>query len=253
VGETTSIPSTDIKPKLLDLLRQAREERQAMVAGLSAEVLVAEGTAQGWAPKDVLAHMTFWKRTDVERLAAMRRGERPEAYEDFQPINEQTFERERLRAWDEVLADADRVDAALVAAVEALSQAELMDTSSAPWLGGRTLWSNIAGNGYQHPLDHLAHIAREHGDLATAEQLLVRQEEGMLALDDSDVARGALLYNQGCFWSLAGRPERAIPLVREALTLRPDLVAWSKTDTDLDALRALPEFQAIYAGEPSQS
>jgi tetratricopeptide (TPR) repeat protein len=249
VDETTSTPGTDIKPKLLDLLRQGREEQRALVAGLSAEEHAATGTPQGWAPKDVIAHVTFWKRTDVERLAAMRRGERPEAYEDFQPINEQTFERERLRTWDEVLAEGDRVDAALVAAVEALSEEELMDTSSAPWLGGRTLWSNIAGSGFQHPLDHLAHIARQRDDLTTAEQLLA-QQEGMLALDSSDAARGAVLYNQGCFWSLAGRPERAIPLVRESLALRPDLVEWSKTDTDLDALRALPEFQALYAGEP---
>jgi hypothetical protein len=241
-----------IQAKLLELLRQAREERQALVAGLSAEERAASGTAQGWAPKDVIAHVTFWKRTDVERLAAMRRGERPEAYEDFQPINEQIFEREHLRTWDEVLAEADRVDAALVAAAEALSEAELMDTSSAPWLGGRTLWSSIAGSGFQHPLDHFAHIARERDDLTTAERLLALQEEEMLALDDSGAARAGLLYNQGCFWALAGRPERAIPLVRESLALRPDLVEWSETDTDLDALRGLPEFQALYATAPSQ-
>ena len=72
------------------------------------------------------------------------------------------------------------------------------------------------------------------------------QAGGMLALDNSDEARGAVSYNQGCFWALAGQPDRAIALLRSALALRPDLIEWSQQDTDLVSLRDLPDFQAIY-------
>lgn len=164
----------------------------------------------------------------------------------FQRYNDETFEREHLRPWADALADARRASDLLVAGVQALSEAHLIDTQAFPWQDGRPLWRSVVGNGFEHPLEHLAHFYRERGDLARAQRLMERQTEGMFALDPSDEARGGMYYNQGCFWALAGQPDRAIALLREALTLRPDLIDWSHQDTDLVSLRDLPDFQAIY-------
>jgi hypothetical protein len=42
---------------------------------------------------------------------------------------------------------------------------------------------------------------------------------------------------------LAGKPEMAISNLKTALSLDPELIELSKKDSDLDSLRALPEFQ----------
>ena len=55
------------------------------------------------------------------------------------------------------------------------------------------------------------------------------------------------LYNLACFYATTGQPDKALPLLPEALRLRPDLVEWSKEDSDLDTLRDMPAFQALYA------
>ncbi len=166
--------------------------------------------------------------------------------DDFQPYNEATFERERQRPFADILADSRRATEALASATEAVSEAQLKDATLFPWQQGLPLWNSVLGDGFTHPLEHLAHFYRERGDLAQAAQLIDRQGAGTLTLDDSPHSRGGVRYNLGCFWALAGQPDRAIPLLREGLTLRPDLIEWSRQDTDLIAIRDLPEFQAIY-------
>ena len=55
------------------------------------------------------------------------------------------------------------------------------------------------------------------------------------ALPDSD--RGVGLYNLACAHAVAGRLGRAVPLLRGAFRLRPDLAAFAQEDADLVALR----------------
>jgi hypothetical protein len=251
-----------IKPKLLDLLRRGQAELHTWLDDLTEDERVQVGTPEHWAPKDSLAHITFWRGVGAARMFDVkRRGQSDfeipgviESYwadiadssTDFQRYNDETFEREHLRSFADVLADSQRTFDLMIAGVETVSEAQLVDTQAFPWLEGRPLWHSPLGNGYEHPLEHLAHFYRERGDLANAERLMTQQTAGMLALDASDEARGGSYYNQGCFWALAGQPDRAIPLLSEALALRPDLIEWSKQDSDLVSLRDLPAFQSIY-------
>ena len=66
------------------------------------------------------------------------------------------------------------------------------------------------------------------------------------SLDTSKVGQGRNLYNKACSYALAERKSEAIQMVREALKLAPNLVEWSKQDTDLENLRDDPEFEEIY-------
>ena len=54
-------------------------------------------------------------------------------------------------------------------------------------------------------------------------------------LADSD--RGVGLYNLACAHAVAGRLDRARPLLRAAFKLRPDLAEFAKEDPDLVELR----------------
>ncbi len=234
---------TPIKPKLLALLREARGELRDWIATLTAAERAAIGAADAWAPKDVLAHLTSWRRIAVARVTAVRRGEQPPGQEAVQRHNEATFERERLRPWDDVLADSDDVFEALLINVEALTEAQLAETRY-PWLEGFAFWASIAGS-FEHPLEHLTDLARRQGDWPRVEALLDRQAAGLLSLDGSAHMRAYVAYSQGGFWAMNARPDRAIPLLRDALALDPSLAGEYQHDDALHALRDLPEFQAL--------
>src|SRR5262249_8517720 len=121
-------------------------------------------------------------------------------------------------------------------------------TTAQPALEGRRLWQAIAGNGYEHPMVHLAQLYIEQGRVDWALELQERHALGLLSLDDSPEQQGAVHYKHALILALAGETERALTLLRQALALRPDLVEWSQQDSDLASLRTLPEYQAIYDG-----
>ena len=68
----------------------------------------------------------------------------------------------------------------------------------------------------------------------------------LLELDDADNYRGGLFYNQACLLALSGEPHKAVQVLGKALELTPALIDWSKEDSDLDAIRDLPEFKALF-------
>jgi hypothetical protein len=248
----SSTSSADpIKPRLLALLDEARVHLQAWLDQCSDEERARDGTPDRWAPKDVVAHLTSWRRISLARLDAVRRGEQPPGEEAVQPHNEATFEAERRRPWGEVLAESDRVFDAQRAAVEALTEAQLAETGY-PWLGGFPFWASVAGT-FEHTLEHLVNDAREHGDWPHVERLLAHQAHGLLSLDGSPAMRAYVSYSQASFWAHVERPDRAIPLLREAISLDPKLAAEAHQDDGFAALRALPEFHALLSPSGEES
>lgn len=68
---------------------------------------------------------------------------------------------------------------------------------------------------------------------------------------DADLALDApypmLHYNAACVYSLTGRTEPALAHLRRAMELAPDDVrGYAENDTDLDAIRAEPEFKEMF-------
>lgn len=240
--------SNPVKPHLLDLLARCHTTEQACIERLSGAERAAIGTDDHWAAKDHLVHLTFWRRHAAEHLTAAARGETPDMIEDFQPVNEQTFARERLTPWDEVLADAQRAHAELAAAVRGASEAGLTDPNHHPWSPDQPepLWWVVTGSGFEHPHEHYGDLRLEHGDLAGASDL---RRAAVAALEEQfpNSERSATgLYNLGCFYAKTGQSALAIAAVRESLARVPRLVEWSQQDSDLDPLRGVPAFQAIY-------
>ena len=182
----------------------------------------------------------------VERLAAARRGVEPPKYDNFQTVNEQIFEERREHAWQQVLDDSQHAYAALIEHVRGLDEQALTDPQRFDWNNGRALASSILGNGHWHPIEHVARSYFAHGESERATELLERTVVREPALEALPGDRGAGLYNLACLYATIGHPEKALPLLPDALRLRPDLVEWSKQDSDLDALRDDPAFKALY-------
>jgi hypothetical protein len=65
------------KPRLLALLDAALADQQAFVDGLSDDARQANGSVDGWAAKDHIAHLTAWKRQSARLLAAAVAGDTP--------------------------------------------------------------------------------------------------------------------------------------------------------------------------------
>jgi tetratricopeptide (TPR) repeat protein len=107
----------------------------------------------------------------------------------------------------------------------------------------RSLAAQIMNNGFEHPVVHYADHYQRRGDLAKATQLC---EASVNAVADLPEWYGSARYNLACFYALSGQPAKAIHELREALQLRPDLLEWSKQDTDLASLHDDPAYQALY-------
>jgi tetratricopeptide (TPR) repeat protein len=236
-----------IKPKLHQIVALGRAAEQEILAQVGAAEQGTIGTADNWAVKDTLIHLATWKRHSARRVRAALAGETLPRVDDFQTVNEQTFEAHRLQPWDAVVAEAEQAEADLLAAIDACPDDLLTDPQAVPALEGQPLWTAVIGNGYLHPIEHLVYFHLERGDVAraTAAQQATVDTARQLFGEDSGAYSNAV-YNLGCFYAKNGQTAPAIAAVGEALRRNPGLTEWSKEDSDLDSLRAEPDFQALY-------
>ena len=234
------------KTLLLDLLRQSHEMEMDFVDTLSGEERARIGTLEDWSAKDVISHILAWKARMADNLLAVSEGRSPTEVKDLDHENAIIFEAHHDKTWDDVLRMAVGASQSLVAQVEALGQQELASRERLPWQRERPLWRLIVGNGYVHPIAHVAEFHRNRGNREQAGRVLGEMSRSMAGLDDGLDWQGAVKYNLACHYSLLGAKAEAIRELQEALRMNPGLADWSKEDPDLDGIRGDPEYQAIY-------
>jgi tetratricopeptide (TPR) repeat protein len=235
-----------IKPGLLELVNTARAYKRDFIDQLSAAEREEVGTPEQWAARDVITHVTFWEERQALRVAAALAREESPAAVDEEETNQRLLAEHRGRPWAALEAEVERVYTALTAALQAGTEADLTDPQLRPWLNNRPLWLGITGNVVEHPVAHYADFYQERGDLARATHLRETAARTLARLFPGTQAHGIAVYNLGCFYALTSRPDQAIAALREALECAPDLALWSQQDSDLDSLRDLPAFQALY-------
>lgn len=236
------------KSTLIGLLEKARADTRAFDEALSEAEQAAAGKPDHWSAKDVKAHVTVWNDRIAAQLEAAARGEQPEIIQDFNEANRQIFEANRERSWQDLQIYQEQTFIRLVAAVEALSEETLDDPERFEWTNGRPLWWGVGFTAYYHTLAHVSDVYLERGDVDLAGRLQEQVAADMVTLDNSQAWRGISLYNLACFYARNAQAERALDALRRALQLNPGLVDWSKEDSDLEALRELPAYQALYEG-----
>jgi hypothetical protein len=134
-------------------------------------------------------------------------------------------------SWPQIAAEADELSERLKAEIRAAGSAMLL--ASGGLIGG------IFGNGGSHAMTHFGWLV--DADIGVHEARVaafVDEQERLIdvdALPDSD--RGVGLYNLACAHAVAGRLDRARPLLRVAFRLRPDLAEFAREDADLVELR----------------
>jgi hypothetical protein len=144
------------KQELTKRIQSDRARLDALVGGLDDAEIVEPALEQGWSVRDVLAHISAWERLCADWLRAAARDETPERPEVRQvdEFNAATFAANRHRPLADVRAESAASYAAILAAVEATSEAELASDARFGWPG----WQLASANSDEHYREHSAQI-----------------------------------------------------------------------------------------------
>ena len=234
----------DLKTRLSQLLDLSHSFQQQLIADLDPAERHADGSWEVWSIKDELAHVTAWQLNSLARIAALLHGEPVPDFSDFQTINRAIYDTNRDRTLADIVAEADQAHIELVKLVESSSEDDLAAPARFSEQEPRSLAAQIMGNGFEHPIVHYANYYQRHGELARATQLY---EASVAALVDLPEWYGSARYNLACFYALSGQTSKAIDELCAALRLRPDLLEWSRQDSDLASLQGEAAYQALYS------
>lgn len=235
-----------IKPQLIDMLNHGYADETQMIASLSDAQRAEEGTLTHWSVKDLVSHLNYWRGLMLMRLQALQRGEMPISTPNFLELNDENFQATRYLTWAETLESSQRTLDDLISIVESFSENDLTDPERYEWRRGEALWTIIRSNAYDHPEAHIAQYYFEQGNHAKAMELQSQLADLISRVDPSPRSRGTAIYNFACFLALNGEPTKAIENLRESFILRPDLLEFSKEDPDLNSLRELSEYRALF-------
>ena len=131
------------KSELLNELQEEYQQWKALLDQIGPARMDLPGVTGHWSIKDIVAHLTGWRRRTVARLQAAQRGEpEPPPYwpahlQTDDEINAWIYEANYERSVGEVLDESHEVFQQLLTAVEGLPDKVLMDVQHyLPWLEG---------------------------------------------------------------------------------------------------------------------
>src|SRR5438552_10626889 len=134
------------KAQLVSELKQENADWQALLDDIGEANMTQTEVAGGWSIKDIVAHLTEWRRRTVKRFqAALNHGPDsvlppwPSELQDVDEINAWIYESNRDRPLADVLSDSREVFQHLMDAIAAFSENELQDPQRFEWLEGEPL------------------------------------------------------------------------------------------------------------------
>jgi hypothetical protein len=136
--------TTTSKEQFLDDLQDQQAQWEALLQDIGEENMTQPAVAD-WSIKDIVAHLSAWRRRTVQRFQAALRHEPtppppwPPELENDDEINAWFYAADRDRPLADVLQDSRDVFAELWETLAAFPEAELLDTAQFPWLEGEPL------------------------------------------------------------------------------------------------------------------
>lgn len=138
--------TTISKSQLLAELNNENAYWQALLEDIGEANMTRPEVAGGWSIKDIVAHLTEWRRRTVKRFQAALNSEPnvtpppwPSELQEDDEINAWIYEFNRDRPLADVLSDSREVFQQLVNAIDAFSDDELQDPQRFEWLQGELL------------------------------------------------------------------------------------------------------------------
>ena len=233
------------KDQLISIIEVTIQEFRELEKHFSPEKLEQKGILKKWAVRDDVIHCAYYIQQFADRLTWPRDHTKVDG-SDYLKVNDDVWIAHQSESWLITLKMLEDACHAVIAALQPLNEEELNNPVTFTWLGGRSVADYIPGLVFTHGLMHIQYAFMREGMPEAAIKNADKAYQMAEALDSSDAGRGRNLYNKACSYALAGHTTEAIPMVKEALGMAPDLLEWSKQDTDLDGLRGDPQFMAIY-------
>ena len=225
------------REKITRVVELGTSEIERFAAVLTDEERSAVGTPDDWAIRDIYAHMVEWLHRMVDSIIIIRAGgPSPIRDEDENILNREIYFEYQSRTWEDMLRTLGDSRQGLLALLNELSPEELDDRERFPFFPGRPLWQSIVSDSYIHPLAHINPIYIQRGDIDYANQMSEAEARNVAELDDSPRWKALSYYNLACHYALIGDREHALENLQPSFELRPDLVPWSRQDSDLVSL-----------------
>jgi hypothetical protein len=230
--------ATELRQKANDVFAYARKMYQEFSDRLTDAQRHAAGKFvpySAWSAADVLGHITFWNNMRIARLEAARRGDPlPEVRED-DVENAEAYAQRDGQGWENAWAEARGVLDKLAAQVETFPDDKLGPYEHEK----RPVWRRLDADLLSHAALHFADYwySQNEPERAVAEH----QAYSVIAdeLGGPDL-RAIAIYNLACYYAKTGDADRALPVLKEVLMLRPDMTEWSRQDPDLASLHENP-------------
>lgn len=236
--------ANETKIRVLELIESTQTDLQGLLTSLTPEERNARGNLKRWSFKDMITHLNFWGRHFLQQLEKSAKGEKvPLSGEYLDQVNDGVLFEHIDQPLEEAMKEYDQIHIELMRVYKSLSAEEMSDVKKYDWLEGRPMSDRILGNLVWHPQSHIADFYVKRGQL---EKAITLQESLTEKLKYFTTWGANAVYNVACFYALNGMPAKAIPFLKTAFTQRPDLVEWSKHDSDLDSLRKLADFNNLF-------
>ncbi|MCB0214619.1 MAG: ClbS/DfsB family four-helix bundle protein [Anaerolineae bacterium] len=130
------------KTNLLNELQAEYQNWQALLDQIGPARMDWPGVAGDWSIKDVIAHITGWRRRTVGRLQALQQGQPeppppwPTDLQTDDEINGWIYQSRRDYSVSQVLDESHQVFQQLLAAIDSLPAAVLAQAHRLPWMAG---------------------------------------------------------------------------------------------------------------------
>ncbi|MBI5958504.1 MAG: ClbS/DfsB family four-helix bundle protein [Chloroflexi bacterium] len=153
------------KAELIAVIRERRQELEALITPLDDETLARPDLDGGWSIKDLLAHIAGWERIC---LGWVRSGQRDNtfklatpgiAWDGVDTFNAQMHQENRDLSLAEVRARFVSVRAETLAAIESMTEDEIFAAGHYAWTGDEPLLNYLRANSDEHDAEHTIQIA----------------------------------------------------------------------------------------------
>ena len=232
-----------LKDELFHAIELMRQELDAFYNGLTAEEKERRGSLQKWAARDVLTHLAFWEGHLNQVFEKGIKGEKiPAAGDYLDRVNDGVLFAHIDQPIEEALVEEKTSYREFMKFLEGISAEDVVDTKKYVFLDGRTVMDRALGTFVYHIGFHISDYFIKNG---RREKALELQEKLTELLIPFPRWKANSIYNLACFYALNGMKAEAIEQLKLAFKEKEDLIEWSRQDSDLDALRDMPEYQAL--------
>ncbi len=147
------------KTRILDEMCGKYAALAEILTPLDETLMTTAGVNGNWSIKDIMAHITSWHQRLLAWLRAASRNEEPaisgpDSDEEMDRLNEQFYEGNKSRSLDDVLADFRTTYLQILDMVQTLDNEDLTNPHRFAWTKGNPLWYLVAGDTYEHYLEH---------------------------------------------------------------------------------------------------